>query len=365
MTQQQVAEHLGIPRSAVSEIETGRRELSATELFALAQLFGESMEYLLGLSEHDPEEELVMLRAEQIMPTTRAELRQFFNLGREYRQLEEWAGEQREPELRSVPAILSTYEQARALAIEERRRLDLGVTPAHQLVGVLEDSLGVKVLFLELDDGLSGASILSEAFGPAVLVNRAHSPGRRAFTLAHEYFHLLTRGRVVGSRGAQAVHVCGAPAPEGKKDRAEQLADQFAGELLMPREHFVEQIRRLVREDRTIEAVDLIGVARYFGVSVLAVFVRMAALRMISWEKAKETYEHPETRAEIANTADADQGPQPIRFKRLAVKAFLAGQISRSRVAELLDVNVVDVDQEVRKFGGEEGGHGLRVSMPR
>jgi Zn-dependent peptidase ImmA (M78 family) len=360
-----VARRLGIPRSGVSEIETGRRELSATELFELARLFGQPMEHLLGMAEHEPEEELVMLRAEEVTPATRAELGRFLQLCHEYRQLEQWAGEHSEPELRSVPAVLSTYEQARALASEERKRLDLGVTPAHHLVSVLEDRVGVKVLFLELDDALSGTSILSESFGPAILVNRSHPAGRRAFTLAHEYFHLLTRGRVAGARGAQAVHLCETQAPEGKKDRAEQLADQFAGELLMPREHFVEQIRRLLRDDRTVDSVDLIGIAPYFGVSVQAVFVRMAALRMISWEKAKESYEHPETRAEIANSADGDGGPEPIRFKRLAVKAYLAGQISRSRLAELLDVNVVEVDQEVRNFGGEEGGRGIKVSVPR
>lgn len=42
ITQEQVAEHLGIPRSAVSEMEAGKRDISASELFALARLFGES-----------------------------------------------------------------------------------------------------------------------------------------------------------------------------------------------------------------------------------------------------------------------------------------------------------------------------------
>ena len=53
------------------------------------------------------------------------------------------------------------------------------------------------------------------------------------------------------------------------------------------------------------------------------------------------------------------------RFKRLAVKAHLAEQISRSRLAELLDVNIADVDREVRRFGGEEAGHDVHFVMPR
>ena len=365
MTQRAVAQQLGIPRSAVSEIETGRRELSAVELFELARLFGEPMEHLLGLAEHAPEEDLVMLRAETVTPSTRAELRRFVSLCHEYRQLEEWAGEAREPDLRSVREVLSTYEQARALAAQERKRLDLGATPAHRLLMVLEEQVRVKVLFLEVNKAISGAAVTSARFGPAILVNRRHSAGRRAFTLAHEYFHLLTRGRVARSRGAQAVHLCEARAPDGGKDRGEQLADQFAAELLMPSEHFVERIRELVGDDRTIDIVDLIGVARYFGVSVHAVFVRMAALRMVTWGTAKQAYEDPEVQEEILKRGGGEQAPEPMRFKRLGVKAFLAGQISRGRLAELLDVNVADVQQELSRFGGEDASRGVRVSLPR
>lgn len=365
MTQQEVAEHLGIPRSGVSEIETGRRDLSAVELFQLARLFGEPMEHLLGLAEHAPEEDLVMLRAEIITPSTRAELRRFVNLCHEYQQLEEWTGEAREPDLRSIRAILSTYEQARTLAAQERKRLDLGATPARHLLTLLEEHLGVKVLFLDVNDAISGAAITSPRFGPAILVNCRHSAGRQAFTLAHEYFHLLTRGRVARSRGAQAVHLCEARAPDGGKDRGEQLADQFAAELLMPTEHFVERIRELAGEDRVIDPVDLIGVARYFGVSVQAVFVRMAAHRMITWEVAKQAYEDPELREEILRRGGGEQAPEPMRFKRLAVKAFLADQISRARLAELLDVNVADVEQELKRFGGEDTGLRVKLSLPR
>ena len=365
MTQESVADQLEIPRSAVSEIETGKRELAAVELFALAKLFGESMEQLLGIQEHAPEEELVMLRADEITASSRAELNRFVHLCHEYRQLEEWAGELRDPDLRPPRAILSNYEQAHALADEERKRLDLGTTPAHQLLRVLEDHVGIKILFLSLDEGLSGASVKSPSFGPAILVNRTHPPGRRAFTLAHEYFHLLTQGRVANSKGAQSVHLCESRKPGEKKDRAEQLADQFTGHLLLPRQHFIEQLRRLLREDGRLESLDLIGVARYFGVSVQAVCVQMAALKIVPWEEAKRLYGDPELQEGIVKAGEDKQAPEPTRFKRLAVKAYLAEQVSRSRLAELLEINVADVEDEIRSFGGEEAGRGVKLSLPR
>jgi transcriptional regulator with XRE-family HTH domain len=48
LNQAQVAEHLGVTRAAVSALETGRRRVSALELKRLAQLFGTSVDRLVG-----------------------------------------------------------------------------------------------------------------------------------------------------------------------------------------------------------------------------------------------------------------------------------------------------------------------------
>ena len=53
------------------------------------------------------------------------------------------------------------------------------------------------------------------------------------------------------------------------------------------------------------------------------------------------------------------------RIRLEALKAYLAEHISRSRLAELLDVNTADVDREVKRFGGEEAGRDVPFVMPR
>jgi transcriptional regulator with XRE-family HTH domain len=54
LSQEQVANALGIPRAAVSAIETGRRKVSGVELARLAALFGTNPDRLLGAqAEHD------------------------------------------------------------------------------------------------------------------------------------------------------------------------------------------------------------------------------------------------------------------------------------------------------------------------
>jgi transcriptional regulator with XRE-family HTH domain len=56
LSQETVAEHLGIPRASVSAMEAGKRKVSSIELRDLARLYRTSVEYLLGEepAEEDP-----------------------------------------------------------------------------------------------------------------------------------------------------------------------------------------------------------------------------------------------------------------------------------------------------------------------
>lgn len=48
LKQEQVAQHLGIPRTGVSEIEKGKRNVSALELKKLAHLYQRPVQYFTG-----------------------------------------------------------------------------------------------------------------------------------------------------------------------------------------------------------------------------------------------------------------------------------------------------------------------------
>ncbi len=48
LRQEQVAKHLGIPRTGVSEFEKGKRSVSALELKKLARLYQRSVQYFTG-----------------------------------------------------------------------------------------------------------------------------------------------------------------------------------------------------------------------------------------------------------------------------------------------------------------------------
>lgn len=364
LTQEQVAERLGIPRSAISEIESGKRQVTASELVDLAGLFGEPVEALLGLGEEHAGDEAVMFRADGLPSMAQAQLQGWVRWCETYQWLEDSLGERPAGGLRPVMAVFSTFAQAADLAEQERARLELGETPAHGLLAALEERVGVKVLFLDLEESVSGASINSTRFGPAIVVNRRHRPGRRVFTLAHELFHLLVRGPVVRAGVPRGWHVCDGQSLGQKKDLVEQLADSFAGRLLMPAEHFIERLRQTVSESGAASPVDLICLARYFGVSVQAVFVQLGVLRLAPWDVAMGAYRDPVFQEQIER-AGPERASEPERFRRLAIKACLAEKISRGRLAELLEMNVADVDDVLQRYGAGGTDRGISLTLPR
>jgi Zn-dependent peptidase ImmA (M78 family) len=160
------------------------------------------------------------------------------------------------------------------------------------------------------------------------------------------------------------LHLCEGQNPNAKKDRGEQLADQFAGRLLLHPTHFVERLKLLQRTDGTIDKLDFVGLAHYFGVSVQSVFVELAVLKLVPWQTAKEAYKDPALQERIL-TGEKEHGQEPLRFRRLAAKAFAGGHISRGRLAELLGINVADVAGQLRQLGVGRGDGGIRVALPR
>ena len=65
LSQEEVARHLGVPRSAVSLIESGARRVTAAELSRLAKLYQTTMESLAGhdLETSEPESVRLLARA--------------------------------------------------------------------------------------------------------------------------------------------------------------------------------------------------------------------------------------------------------------------------------------------------------------
>ena len=79
-SQEDVAAHLGIPRTAVSLMESGARRVTATELRRLAKFFRTSMEYIMGADSDDSQPEamsFVARAAADLSPADQEEVMRF------------------------------------------------------------------------------------------------------------------------------------------------------------------------------------------------------------------------------------------------------------------------------------------------
>ena len=112
------------------------------------------------------------------------------------------------------------------------------------------------------DSDQRGFLSLAEPSVPVIVLSSPEDPRARAFTILHEFGHLLLEAR-----------------EESFSQRTtEQWSDNFAGEVLMPRDQLVEVVTRSAHRSHEDAARD---VARTFHVTPLAAAVRMVVADLV------------------------------------------------------------------------------------
>lgn len=191
MTQTDLAQAVGLDRSAVSRMEKGERKLSVPELVTVAQALGRPLAFFVD----EPVTAVVNRRrdAEHSHGHTSHlddELRGFASDVRFLMEMGLAVPVQR-PQGHRVP---HDHDDAERRALALRQQLDLGHAPLTDL-GRISDALGLFTLVTSLgQDAPDGACVeISEdahTLGVAVL-NADKGSGRRRMTIAHEMGHWL------------------------------------------------------------------------------------------------------------------------------------------------------------------------------
>lgn len=207
MSQSDVGKNIGLPRSAVTQIELGNRDLSADELVRFAAAFQRSPTALLTPSnefdnDQNPEDDEVLIEFQDALKSSGeslelcASLKQLTQIAKELTRIENHIGiDVYGPEavafLGTPPR--STWEATHhgiTVAEEERRRLDLGSAPIRDLPELLA-TLRVRASRLELSPRTLSLFIHRKSTGPIVIVNKSASVEERRFRFAHGLAHLL------------------------------------------------------------------------------------------------------------------------------------------------------------------------------
>ena len=229
-------------------------------------------------------------------------------------------------------------QQAEDLALEFRTRFGLGTGPIVDLVGLLELELSVRVFVHPLDSKVAGAFAYHDAVGACIIVNAKHPAGRRAWTLAHELAHLLTRRHV-----ASVLFVDEGP----EKPPSEQFADLFANAFLMPGVAVRRGFAELAQGDGRFTARHLILLKHRFRVSLEAMTRRLEGLGLLkrgTFESLKERGLNNELVRQVLGSPDDDATPpRPPRFMLLAAEAYSEDLLTEAQLAEMLLMSRVDV----------------------
>ena len=179
-------------RQTVSAIETGMRRVTASELLLAVEKLNAPLEYFTNPFRVDGEVRFSW-RQRNVAPSELQEYEQTANrwIGA-YRSLAARTG-RTGPLMRHALRLTKHSKFEDAMAAGERfiDEFDLGDLPAKRLAKVMEDRLGILVLFVDAYQGISGAACRLPEFD-TVLISRGEPARRRNFDLAHELFHILT-----------------------------------------------------------------------------------------------------------------------------------------------------------------------------
>ena len=350
----EAAQKLGFKNyQTLSAIEKGARKINAHELIMIARLYGRSLDYFL---ESDIAPDPVPLWRKTAETDANRVQRQFLSFLEKYTNLEHLLGLKRkwkdiQKNYDRDDFSVDGFERADKLGAEIHNFLDLGSRPSSNLLYVLENKLRFKILHIPLGDGVSGASIVDNTLGVGILINANDAPWRRNFDLAHELFHVITWNVFSPEEIGNGT----------KKTRPEQYADIFASSLLLPEAHLLDTLKETIT-DNEVRIIDIIEVAKDFGVSTEAVLWRLVNLKILKKSQAQKVLDTPEFRDLDHNMRrklyNKDRPSKfPSRFISLACRCLMEGKISRGSFAEYLEIDRAEIDDYLEAVGFVEGNY--------
>ncbi len=265
---EEVAAKLGVSVEELKIWEAGSQTPLVETLWDLADLYNRSVDYFLTPTQPLPEK--INYRITQQLDVHRSPLEirgvfiRFEELCRFGHELEILLKKPRNVLIQEVPQ----EQDSDVLASVERHRLKFDDKPIKDIRQILELQ-GVRTFELPIPGNVfSGFSLWHEIYGPCVLVNARDNAGRRHFTLAHEYAHLLkSDSPVVCDLVLEIVE--------------EQFANRFAVSFLMPAPDVIREFERrgLSRAGLTDKA--LATLATRYSVSLEAIGRRLEELELV------------------------------------------------------------------------------------
>jgi|SRR5271166_806423 len=319
LTQEHLANRVGIDRTALGLIENGKRKVSAVELVDLAA----ALDVPLAWFVRDPLPSVASRRAEA-GPSHELTAR----LDRE---LELFSGDVASLVAAGVIATVAdrptwtlprTHDDSEKVAQQVREHLGAGTEPLLDMAGIAE-RFGLYSCSLALGAGGADGALVEVADGAAAaVIDGDAQPGRRRMSLAHELGHWLF-----------------GDAYDAGADNAERMINSFAIHFLAPRAG----VRQLWNQCRTEPERDrAIRVAATYRVSWSAAVLHLRNLSVITDEQYRGLEQHIPVAGEFAKLRMI-RGPEELRPPTVSpgmvaavLDAYTDRRLTAARTLELL-----------------------------
>lgn len=361
LTQRQAASVLGVARTTITAMEQGIRRPRASELVALAQLYGRQVGELVRPARERAEPNFIVQFRSARGPSDiideegrDADTQRFEDLCRWYVELEEDLGAPL-PRHYPIPYDVSNTppdRAAEAIAIVERNRLDLGDGPIGDLWGFLETDVGLRIFVMEMvNNRIAGMFVYSDDYGGCIAVNANHPEEKRRWSATHEYAHFLTdrfKPEITVLRNYQRT-------PFG-----ERFADAFARHFLMPSSGLARRFDSMRRaKDTPVTPADVLLLSHLYKVSFQAMMWRLEELKLLP----SGTLDMLQSRGFVLSkvrqlvglpAAAVERSLLPHRYQMLVAQAYTRGLLSEGQLAQRMVTDRVDALLRVRELTQED-----------
>jgi Zn-dependent peptidase ImmA (M78 family)/DNA-binding XRE family transcriptional regulator len=354
LTQQAVADHLGMARTTLVAIEKGERRVSPDELIRLAAFYSR------------PVSELVSRQpvVEGFVPQFRAAWKDLFvedpdleesavelqRLSEDYLELERLCDM---PLGKAYPPVYdisgaSAEQIAEEIATAERNRLGIGDGPLSNLSERLENDVGLRVFYFPMASRIAGLFAYNDLLGGCIGINSGHPQDRRHWSLAHEYGHFLT-----GRYQSEITFL----SEKKRVSPRERFADSFARHFLTPASGLNRRFTEMHRSsERGITLAHVCALADLYRVSVQALVLRLEELRRLpsgTWERLEaEGFKVRSAQQRLGIDANPPiQHHLPRRYVDLAVLAYHQEKLSEGQLARMLRTDRVTARMKVEEAG--------------
>ncbi|WP_346290143.1 XRE family transcriptional regulator [Sphaerothrix gracilis] len=344
LTQADAAGVIDAARTTIVAIEKGERRLKPNELIKLARAYGRAVsDFVRSSPVTEPFE--VQFRAAYQRNTKEealisSSIQRLEELCRNYLELENVVDAplpQNYPQEYDV-TDMPLEAAAESIAIAERQRLGLGDGPIPLLRDILEQSVGLRIFYLEMPPKYSGFYSYDEELGGCIAINSNHPEERRRWSLAHEYLHFLAHRR------KPVIDYIDYEKQYQRKPKSERLGDAFPNYFLMPTSGLMKRFNDMYRTHGKFTPTNLFTLAHYYGVSIEALGYRLEDMKLIPSGTLDRLQDRGLKVRQVQKELGLEEIDQradilPIHYQHLAIEALEQGLITEGRFADFLGVD--------------------------